>query len=163
MLTPKARAENRAAALNKTVEKMSAAAKVQRRFSAGRPMNELRTIQESIWMAKSLDQQLRDAMKNEGLKPEDSSVLLCYLTPDLSMLFTEPYVDGQEHSLHAKLAGRCCIMVGLIFGVRERDPRVLKTRGNDNLWILGAKPFLTTKLVLTALKQRLDTTELGGN
>jgi hypothetical protein len=140
-----------------TAEKMSRAAKVQMRFSSGPRMNELRTVQEAILLANSLDRQLKDAMRSEGLKPEDSSVIIAYMTPDLSMLFTEPYVSGKEREIQAKLAEQCCIMVGLIFGVRDREEK------DPDTWILGAKPFLSTKLVLTALSERLHSSIQGIN
>lgn len=149
-------AENRAKALRETVRKMTTAARVAQRFAGGRPSNELRTVQEAIWMAKAMDRQLRESMKANGLDPDDSRILICYLTPDLSMLFTEPFVEGQEQALHSKLASQCCIMAGLIYVIVERDPKVLKERGTDDVTIMGAKPFLNTKLVLTALRERID-------
>jgi len=140
---------------------MTTAARVAKNFAGGRPTNELRTVQESIWMAKAFDRQLRDSMKANGLEPDDSRVLICYLTPDLSMLFTEPFFEGKESEIQAKLASQCCIMVGLIYVIRERDPKMLKERGTDDLTLMGAKPFLNTKLVNAALDERIRTVEFG--
>jgi hypothetical protein len=160
--TPEQKAAgNRARALRETIGRMSTAARVHKHFAGGRPTNELRTVQEAIWVAKALDRQLRDSMAANGLNPDDSRVLVCYLTPDLSMLFTEPFFAGKEQALHAKLASTCCIMAGLIYVVRERDPKVLKEHGNDDLCLMGTKPFLNTKLVNAALNERIETAPLG--
>src|SRR5579864_5236828 len=126
MLTPERRAENRAKALQKTVRNMTTAARVAKNFAGGRPTNELRTAQEAIWMAKAFDRQLRDSMRANGLDPNDCRVLICYLTPDLSMLWTEPFYEWKESEIQAKLTSQCCIMAGLIYVIVERDPKVLK-------------------------------------
>ena len=162
--TPELRNEKegrRAAALRRTVENMTKAEKVQRRFSAGRPTNELRTAQEAIWMARALKHQLHDAMKEEGLSPDDCYVHIAALTPDLSMLLTHRFVDGNEEeikALHGKVTSVCSIMVGLIFAIEEREPKAIKQFGGPHK-VLGAKAFLNTKLVADALSQRILTEE----
>jgi hypothetical protein len=160
--------DRRAAVLRKTVQSMTTAERVQRRFSAGRPMNELKTAQEALWMAQGLKQQLRDALKEEGLNPEDCEVHIAALTPDLGMLLTYRFTEGDAEKmreLHAKMTGVCSIMVGLIFAVRDHDPKRIKEFGGAAM-IMGAKPFLNTKVVVDALSHRLHTEEnllRGGN
>jgi hypothetical protein len=158
MRTVEAASSNRSKALKATLSSMSKAAKIHRQFSVGRHMNEMRTAREAIWMAKALDQQIKAEMVSEKLSPEDTSVLLCYMTPDLAILSTLPFRAGQEEKIYAELTGpgKCAIMVGLIFGIHERDPKVTaKFSDPDGVWLLGQKPFLNTDLVRTALSQRI--------
>jgi hypothetical protein len=153
--------DRRAAVLRKTVQSMTTAERVQRRFSAGRPTNELKTAQEALWMAHGLKQQLGEALKDEGLSPEDCEIHIAALTPDLSMLLTYRFTEGDAEKmreLHAKITSVCSIPVGLIFGVREHDSKAVKEFGGPHM-ILGAKPFLNTKLVADALNHRIKSEE----
>ena len=144
-------------------EKMTDAQRVQQRIASGAFKSELRTATEAIWMAKALDQQLRDAMKLAKLEPdEDCIVHIAYMTPDLSTLSTVRFTEGKEREIHAELTGpgKCSIMAGLIFGVRERDAKKLEAfkqkPANSSVWLLSSKPFLSTDLVHAALKQRIE-------
>jgi hypothetical protein len=97
-------------------------------------------------------------MDNAGLNhAKDFSVVIAYMTPDLSMLFTRRYEHGKESEIQADLSGpgKCCIMAGLIFGIRDHD------HGGD--WLIGGKPFLHTPLVISALKQRMESEVIGIN
>ena len=152
---------NRREALRKTVEDMTAAERIVRRFSAGRPMNELRTAQEAIWMASALQHELGEALKAEGLNPEDCYVHIAALTPDLGYLITHKFGSGDAETmkaLHGKITSVCSTLVGLIFGVREHDREAIKKHGGRH-FVLGAKQFLATKLVAEALEHRIQSDE----
>jgi hypothetical protein len=149
----------RSKTLKATLNAMSDAAKIHRQFSVGKPMNSMRNAREAVWMAKALNQQLRLEMTKAGLLPEDVFVHLAYMTPDLTILSTLQFITGQEEIIYEELtgAGKCAIMVGLIFGIRERDPNVLKklNREDEGVWLLGQKPFFTAEPVRSALSQRI--------
>ena|ERR1700677_1351481 len=134
-------------------DKMTKAQKIRRAVLSGPVKSELRNAREAIWAAKALDQHLRD----NDLPPEDISVQLAYMTPDLTILSTLRFKPGKEEEIYAELTGpgKCAVMVGLIFGIRERDPEVLKKFENQDVWVLGAKRFLDTELVRAALEQRI--------
>lgn len=104
-------------------------------------------------MAKALDQQI----KASGVDAQDRRVYVAYMTPDLSVLSTLPFTEGQEAAILATLTapGACCIMVGLIFALRDTE------HGGD--WLFAQKPFLVTPNVVMALEQRVQIgTELEG-
>jgi hypothetical protein len=150
----------RAKTLKATLNDMSKAAKIHRKFSAGRPMNELQTAREALWIAKAFDQQLKAEMAEQGLQPDDTRVLLCYMTPDLVILSTLAFKAGREEEIYSVLTGpgKCAVMVGLIFGIHERDPKVTskpKFKDPDGVWLLGQKAFLNTEIVRSALLQRI--------
>jgi hypothetical protein len=131
---------------------MTTVQKIHRALQSGRLKSELRTVSEAIHAARALTMQIEAA----GLKhDEDFQVHIAYLTPDLSMLFTERYIRGEESAIHAKLAGpgTCCIMAGLVFGIRDKE------HGGD--FLIGARPFLETPLVLSALRQRMEENTMG--
>lgn len=133
-------------------ENMTRVQKIHRALQSGRLKSELRTVQEAVHAARALTMQI----EAEGLKlNEDFFVHIAYLTPDLSMLFTRRYIPGQESTIHSELAGpgSCCIMAGLVFGIRDNE------RGGD--FLIGARPFLETPLVLTALRQRMEEKTTG--
>ena len=132
-------------------ENMTAAQKIHRALQSGPIKTELRTVQESIHIARALSAKARVEMDVKGLSHEkDFSVHIAYMTPDLSFLSTRRYEAGKEAAIYSDLAGpgKCCIVVGLVFGIRDRE------HGGD--WLLGARPFLNTPLVLMALKQRIE-------
>ena len=147
-------------------EKMTAAQRVQQRIASGTFKSELRTATEAIWMAKALDAQLRQAMKEAGLDAKDCGVYIAYMTPDLVTLSTVPFREGMEQQINDALVGpgKCGIMVGLIFTITERDREKLKRIPEDKVGTyLGAKPFLMTERIREALRMRIAFDEQGGN
>jgi hypothetical protein len=138
-----------------TAESMTEAQRVEHQLQSGRVKSELRTVPETIQIASAFYRQAREAMKaRKGLDTENGfALVIAYLTPDLSTLFTRKYVPGEEGHIYRELSTECCTPVGLIFGIR--DPQ------HDNQWLIGAKPFLTTPLVLEALKQRIQSDVIG--
>jgi hypothetical protein len=129
-------------------ENMTRVQKLTRVLQCGQLKSELRTVQEAIHMARGLYTQI----ESEGLKPQNDefAVHIAYMTPDLSMLFTRRFKPGKDEAaqIQADLASKCCIMVGLIFGMKDPD--------HDNEWLIGARPFLNTPLVVMALQQRVE-------
>jgi hypothetical protein len=117
-------------------ENMSKVQKLHRALQSGPLKSELRTVSETIHAASALYKQIEIA----GMSPKDFKVNIAYVTPDLSALFTHPFVLGQEATIQAALSGQgtCCIMVGLLFGLRDNV---------EKNWIVGARPFLRTPLV----------------
>jgi len=146
-------------------EKMTPVQRLARALQSGQLKSELRTMPEAIHMAHALAMQIGNALKmpeyaNEFKKPtyaEHYHVAIAYMTPDLSMLSTWPYEPGKEAEIQQQLSGpgKCCIPVGLFFGIR--DPK----QGAG--WLSGARPFLNTPLVIMALKQRLEENTIGIN
>lgn len=137
--------------------KMTPAQRICRALQSGPVKSELRTVQEAIHLARAFNTQAKSAMdaaKAEGATldhAEDFGVSIAYMTPDLSVLHTLKFEVGQEAVIQAELSGgsgRCCIMVGLVFDVRDH------AKGGG--WLHGARPFLTTPLVLMALRQRME-------
>ena len=104
-------------------------------------------------MARALAAQIELA----GIKPTDFYVHIAYMTPDLSFLHTHKFERGLEATIQENLSGpgKCCIVVGLIFGIRDPE--------HGGNWLFGARPFLNTPLVIMALKQRLEETTTGIN
>jgi len=137
-------------------DKMTGAEKLARALQSGLMKGDLRTLQEAIHMARALAMQIPITAKNyKGLKlsdkyGEDFHVAIAYFTPDLSAIFTHPYEPGKEAEIQEQLSGpgKCCIPIGLIFGIRDHE------RGAR--WWSGARPFLNTPLVIMALKQRVE-------
>ena len=127
-------------------EKMTRVENISRALRSGPLKSELRTAQEAIWMAKALDQQIKVA----GLDAKDRHVYVAYMTPDLSVLSTLRFVEGQEPAMLKTLTapGACCIMVGLIFAMRDKE--------HDGDWLFAHRPFLVTPNVLMALNQRIE-------
>lgn len=139
-------------------DKMTPAQRICRALQSGAVRSELRTVQEAIHLARALSSQAKSAMGAvEGMNhAEDFIVHLAYMTPDLSVLHTLKFEVGQEAAIQAELSGgsgKCCIMVGLIFGMRDT------AQGGG--WRIGARPFLTTPLVLMALKQTMENSSLA--
>jgi len=142
---------------------MSPVQKICRALQSGPVKSELRTLSEAIHSARALAMQIESMMKSpmyaEHFKnptyAKDFHVAIAYMTPDLSMLFTWPYEPGKEADIQDRLSGqgKCCIPVGLVFGVH--DPK--------GGWWSGARPFLTTPLVIMALKQRVEENTIGIN
>lgn len=138
-------------------ENMTDVQRLMRALQSGRLKSELRTAQEAIHAARALAVQIGSTLNSPGFAKhfknpkyaEHYHVAVAYMTPDLSMLFTEPYTPGKELELQQRLSGpgTCCIPVGLVFGIRD-------TEGPG--WYSGARPFLETPLVIMALKQRLE-------
>ena len=136
-------------------EKMTPMQRLARALQSGQLKSELRTMSEAIHMARALAMQIGNTLKtpeySENFKnpsyAEHYHVAIAYMTPDLSMLFTWPYEPGKEAEIQERLTGtgKCCIPVGLVFGIR--DPK----QGGG--WLSGARPFLNTPLVIMALKQ----------
>lgn len=124
---------------------MTDAQRLQQRLSSGALKSELRTVSESIHAARAMYKQI----ESDGMDAKDFFVHIGYLTPDLSALFTEPYVPGKESEIQAALSGQCCIVVGVVFGIRD-----WKVKN----WLLGARPFLRTQLVTAAFQNWLDET-----
>ena len=147
-------------------ENMTDAQKLARALQSGRLKSELRTVSEAIHAARALTIQIGTTLHSPGFSKhfknakygENYHVSIAWMTPDLSMLMTEPYTPGKDAEIQQKLSGpgSCCIPVGLIFGIL--DPQ------HDNSWLAGARPFLVTDLVVMALKQRLeDQSSIGIN
>jgi hypothetical protein len=135
-------------------ESMTRVQKIHRALQSGQLKSELRTVSEAIHAARALTMQIEAA----GLKDErDFHVHVGYMTPDLSMLWTRRYERGQEAAIQEDLSGpgKCCIPVGLVFGIRDPE------HGGD--WLIGSRPFLDTPLVRTALKQQQESEVVGIN
>src|SRR5215831_18513520 len=99
-------------------DNMTRVQKIVRALQSGRVKSELRTAQEAIHAARALAMQIGA----EGFTlNENFFVHIAYLTPDLSMLFTRRYVKDAEQEIYAELAGpgSCCIMAGLLFGIKD--------------------------------------------
>lgn len=128
-------------------DKMTKVQRLHRALQSGPLKSELRTVSESIHAARALYKQIEVA----GIVPKDFAVNIAYVTPDLSALFTVPFVPGQEAAIQAELSGpgTCSIMVGLTFGLRDLEA------GN---WIVGVRPFLKTPLVELAFENWLRDT-----
>jgi hypothetical protein len=122
---------------------MSPVQKLHRSLQSGQLKSELHTVSEAIHAARALHTQIVSA---DILKAKDFAVHIAYLTPDLSVLSTRPYVPGQEAAIQAELTkpGMCCIVVALTFGLRDWE------KGN---WLLGSRVLLRTALVERALQQ----------
>lgn len=134
---------------------MTKAARIMQKLASGQPRSELRTAREAVMTAAAFDRKFREAMEADKLKPEDSRVVICYLDNSLTMLFTEPYFPGKEDQLTDKLSKTCGVMAGLLFMIIDRE--------NKGEIVISAKAFLHTKLVLEALKQRLEEEPVGMN
>jgi hypothetical protein len=136
-------------------ENMTQAAKVQHQLQSGPVRSELRTVREAIHMASAFNRQAKEAMKDHKLldHAKDFALVIAYMTPDLATIFTRKFEPGAETVIAEELSSGCCIMVGLIFGIRDPE--------HNGDWLFGVKPFLTTPLVLSALKQRLDSEVIG--
>jgi hypothetical protein len=127
-------------------ENMTKVQKISRALRSGAIKSELRTAQDAIWMAKALDQQIKAA----GLGDNDRHVYIAYMTPDLAVLSTLPFVEGREQEILKLLTGpgTCSIMVGLVYAMRDDE------HGGD--WLFAHKPFLATPNVVAALDQRAE-------
>jgi hypothetical protein len=132
-------------------DKMTPVQRIARALQSGPIKSELRTVQETIHLARALDTQAKHMM--DGVKgldhAKDFGVQIAYMTPDLSVLHTLKYEAGREAAIQAELSGgsgRCCIMVGLVFGMRD----------SDGTWYHGGRRFLDTELVRMALAQRMQ-------
>src|SRR5205807_10634532 len=139
-------------------ENMTTVQRIQRALQSGPVKSELRTVQETIHLARALSAQAKNAMDLKGLNhAKDFAVVIAYMTPDLTMLFTRKFEPGKEREIQADLEGpeKCCIMVGLIFGIRDHE------HGGE--WLFGVGPFLVTSLVVNALKQRIEEDVIGIN
>jgi hypothetical protein len=125
---------------------MTRVQKISRALRSGAIKSELRTAREAIWMAKGLDQQIQAA----GVDAKDRHVYIAYMTPDLSVLSTLPFIEGNEPSILKTLTapGACCIMVGLVYAMRDRE--------REGQWLFAPKPFLATPNVVAALNQRAE-------
>lgn len=141
-------------------DKMTTVQQICRAVQSGPIKSELRTVSEAIHAARALKMQIENMMLDpKRITPDlakhhaygtDYHVAIAYMTPDLSMLSTWPYEPGKEAEIHAKLSstGSCCIMVGLVFGMRDLE------RGGA--FYYGGRPFLNTPLVREALAQRMQ-------
>jgi hypothetical protein len=135
-------------------ENMTPAAKVHQQLQSGPIKSELKTVHEAIFLASAFNRQAKEAMELKGLDhSKNFGLVICYLTPDLSMLFTKRFVPGEESRIEREMAGQCCIMAGLIFGICD-----LEHRGD---WLFGMRPFLVTPLVLQALRERAESDVIG--
>ena len=135
-------------------ENMTRVQKVVRALQSGQFKSELRTVQEAIHLARGFFTNI----ESQGFKPDkDFAVHIAYMTPDLSMLFTRKFEPGDKAAakIQADLSAQCCIMVGILFGIIDPD--------NDDDALIGARPFLDTPLVVTALKQRVESDSIGIN
>jgi hypothetical protein len=134
-------------------ENMTKAQNVGRKILSGALKSELRTAQDAIHAARALALQIG----SEGfVLNENFFVHICYLTPDLSMLYTRRYVAGKEAAIYSELAGpgSCSIMAGLFFGIIDPE--------RDGEWVVGARQFLNTPLVTTAFKQLAENKDAIG-
>jgi hypothetical protein len=128
------------------------------RLSSGIFKSDLRTVQETMHMARALVDQMKqmgseyDLCRKYG-EEGDFVVAVAFLTPDLSVLNTWPFNPGKEAEMQVALSGpgRCSIPVGLVFDVKGKDGKVVR----------GARPFLNTPLVRMALEKRLASDEVG--
>ncbi|PWU08172.1 MAG: hypothetical protein C5B47_05120, partial [Verrucomicrobia bacterium] len=85
-------------------ENMTRVGKIVRALQSGQLKSELRTVQESIHLARGLYTQI----ESQGFKHNnDFAVHIAYLTPDLSMLFTRKFEPGEKEAaqIQADLSG----------------------------------------------------------
>jgi hypothetical protein len=121
-------------------ENMSKVQLLNRALQSGPLKSELRTVSEAIHAARALYKQIEGA----GIAPKDFHVHIAYLTPDLSVLSTQPFEIGYEPLIQTSLSGTTCsIMVGILFLIRDWE------RKN---WAVGARAFLDTPLVRKAIE-----------
>jgi hypothetical protein len=142
----------------KAADNMTEAKKLHQKLGSGAIKSELRTVPETIHLASTFYRQAQQAIKQEYKKLDSENgfaLVIAYLTPDLSNLFTRKYMPGEEGHIYRELSTECCIMVGLIFGVRDPE--------HNNDWLIGGKPFLNTPLVIDAMKQRISSDVIGIN
>ncbi len=141
VLSAEEKRARRMAGTEKAKLAMTPAEKVHRGLTTGRPMSsEFRTPLEAVTAARMLHRELEARLTAEGLSPAagDWAVSIGYVTPDLSTIgFTPLYAPGVEGVLIQMLVGN--IMTGLVFGVVDR------AEGKREI-LMGARPFLTTKL-----------------
>lgn len=140
-------------------ENMTQAEKVQHRLQSGPVKSELRTVPEAIHIASAFHRQAKEAMKDHKKLDHATGfrLVIAYMTPDLSTLFTIKFEPGREAEIAKELTAKdtCALPVGLIFGIQDYE--------HSGDWLIGAKPFLTTPLVLSALNQRIDSEVIGIN
>jgi hypothetical protein len=136
-------------------ENMSKEQRVHRQLQSGPLKRELRNAKETVWTAAGFYRQAREAMTAQGLTfGEDTfAMVVCYLSPDLTTLWTLKYIPGEEQKLNEELNQSCGVIIGLMFGVLEPG----------HGWLMGVRPFLDTPLVLEAFKARLSSDVLGVN
>jgi hypothetical protein len=123
------------------VEAMTAVQRVHRSFVNGRPpAGELKTPTAAVTAARTLYRELEARMVAEKLKPKagDWCVSIGYVSPDLSVLgFSQLFAPGKEAELMKLLDGQ--IMLGLIFGMKDKDPKAKEKI------VVDARPFFLTK------------------
>jgi hypothetical protein len=141
VLTAEESKAKRLAGMKRANQDMTLVERIHRSLINGRPpASELRTPLAAVTAARVLYDDLKKRMDAEELKPEpgDWSVTVAYVTPDLSVLGHTPlFAPGEEASLMRHADGN--IMLGLIFGMVDRDPHA-----KDRI-VTGARPFFTTK------------------
>ena len=138
-------------------EKMTDAQRVQHKLRSGPIKSELRTVPETLLLTKAFFLQAKEAIEAyPSLNAENGfALVIAYLTPDLSAIFTKSYKPGKETEIAQELSSMCCIPAGLIFGIRDPE--------HNGDWLIGDKPFLATPLVISALRQRIESDVIGIN
>ena len=133
------------------VEAMSAAQKIRRDLTGGRPpASELKTPLSAVTAARILHKELESRMTAEGMKPKpgDWAVSVGYVTSDLSVVgFTRLYAQGKEARLMETLTGH--IALGLVFGIVDQKGIVT-----------GIRAFLATKQTEAWLSELLTPVRL---
>jgi hypothetical protein len=136
---------------------MSPLKQMQRALSSGALKSEFRTIHEAINAARLMSAQIVAMAKRYDVKfksekyGDNFHVAVAFLTPDLTTLNTWPYTPGQETETYKAISGQNGICVALIFEIADAKEK-----------LMGARPFLITPLVMSALKERMKET-LGGD
>jgi hypothetical protein len=127
-------------------ERMTKVKMLQQRLSSGAVKSDLRSVSEGIHAARALYKQIEVS----GMPAKDFWVHIAYLTPDLSVLSTQPFEPGKEAAIQAELSGQgmFCIVVGLVFGLRDWE---------NKHWTLGSRIFLRTPLVNAAFDHWMST------
>lgn len=93
-----------------------------RNFVAGSPpASEPQSEAEAIGLAKVLVKEIWAAMVEDKLNSTDCVVRIAFLITDLSMAFTFKFVPGEEASLLKSLIEQPVIMLGLLFGIVDRE------------------------------------------
>ena len=151
--------ENRQKALQATKDAMTTAKKIHHSFVAGKPpQTELRSANDAVRAAQVLHRGLQAAMSERGLDPNDVRVAIAFCDTGLTLAVMQKFIPGQEKFVTESLADQPAIMLGLIFGIvdREEDPN------GDVLWA-GMKPFIFSRQVVDWLDGLIRQLTNGGN
>ncbi len=141
------------------LEKLTVPQIVQRHFTNGRPpASELTTPTgaaiASVTLWRAIGTKIADLTNGQGLRPNSFAVSVGFASPDLTVIGFTPLLIGYapgpgpeyDAPVERMLAGN--IPLGVIFGIAD-EGRIL----------MGARPFLVTKLVDVFLGSLMETVQ----